>query len=54
MWTIIALAALIAVAIIACVKYGGALLLGLCRMAGEADDAADAIQDDMQQRGLWS
>ena len=31
-----------------------ALLLGLCKMAGEADDAADAILDDMQQRGWWS
>ena len=54
MWTIVALAAIVAVAIIACVKYGGALLLGLCRMAGEADDAADAILDEIQQRGLWS
>ena len=32
----------------------GLFVLGLCRMAGEADDAADAIQDDMQQRGQWS
>ena len=45
---------MLAIALVMGVPAAVALLLGLCRMAGEADDRADAIQDGMQSRGMWS
>ena len=48
-WGAVALA--LAIAAPACI----AILYALCRAAGEADDRADAMQRDMEERGqMWS
>ena len=47
-WGAVALA--LAIAAPACI----AILYALCRAAGEADDRADAMQRDMEERGARS